>query len=70
MVTFSVSGSAPLIVVLRDFQGDGKDGSMGLKVYWYRGFDTLDVFPSGVIILTVCSEMTSGGGTLLVAQSQ
>lgn len=41
-----------------------------MKVYWYRGFGTLDVLPSGVRILTFCSEMTSGGGTLLVAQSQ
>jgi hypothetical protein len=67
LVTFRAFGL--LTVVLKRFQADGNDGSMGLKVYWIRGFGT-DFLPSGVMILTVGREMTSGGGTLLVAQSQ
>jgi hypothetical protein len=41
------------MVVFQDFHGDGKEGSMGLNVYWYSGFGTEVVFPSGVIMLTV-----------------
>jgi hypothetical protein len=67
LVTFRALGL--LTVVLERLQGGRNDGSTGLKVYWIRGFGT-DFLPSGVMILTACREMTSGGGTLLVAQSQ
>ena len=71
VVAFGLPGlSGCLIVVLQDLQGDGKDGSMGLNVYWYSGFATEVVLPSAVMILTFCREMTSGGGTELEAQSQ
>ena len=69
-VTFGALGEGLLTVVLKRPQGRGNDGSTGLNVYWSKGFGTEDVLPSGVIILTVCREMTSGGGTLFVAQSQ
>jgi hypothetical protein len=71
VVAFALFGlSGCLIVVFQYFQGEGNDGSMGWKVYWYSGFGTEVVLPSGVMMLTVCREITSGGGTVLAAQSQ
>ena len=65
-----LGSSGCLIVVCQYWYGAGKELSMGLKVYWYKGFGTAVVLPSGVVMLTVCREMTSGGGTEFVAQSQ
>jgi len=71
VVAFGLFGlSGCLIVVFQDLQGGGKDWSTGLKVYWYSGLGTEVVLPSGVMILTFFNEITSGGGTELVAQSQ
>ena len=67
-VTFGALGEGLLTVVLKRPQGRGNDGSTGLKAYWSKGFGTEDVLPSGVVILTVCIEMTSGGGTLFPAR--
>jgi len=39
-----------------------------LKVNLIGVFSTLVVFPPGVVMLTVGSEITSGGGTLSVAK--
>ena len=57
VVAFGLFGlSGCLIVVLQDLQGDGKDGSTGLKVYWYRGFVTVVGLPSGAakMVIVVC----------------
>ena len=60
-----------LSVVGQESKGNVKDGSMGLKVYDNSGFGTSVEVPSGAVkMLTVVLETTSGGGTLLVAQSQ
>jgi hypothetical protein len=69
LVTVRAPGAGLLIVVGKWLQEVGNDGSTGSKEYRIRGFVT-DFVPSGVVILTFSKEITSGGGMLLVAQSQ
>jgi len=62
-VMLEVLGVGSLTVVFKAFLGDGKDRSTGLKVYWYnlKGFGTLDVLSSVVMILMDCSLRTPTG---------
>jgi hypothetical protein len=59
-----------LRVVCHPLYGGGNEGSIGWNLYRIKGLLTEVRFPSGVVIVTFCIEITSAGGTAFLAQSQ